>query len=159
MNTEYEKQLEAAVRRELKALGELEAPPEIAQRVLRVIEQRAMTPWYRREWQSWPLAFQGASLVGLLAAFSGLYLGGAQLAHFAALTPAAREVSGWFSLVDAVWNAANVLANALGLAFRSLGPAVIIGTVVMLLICYAMCVGLGTVYWRLAYAPLKERQS
>ena len=31
MNAEYEKQLEAVVRRELKALGELEAPPEIAQ--------------------------------------------------------------------------------------------------------------------------------
>jgi hypothetical protein len=74
------------------------------------------------------------------------------LAHFAALTPAAREVSGWFNLADAVWNAANALANALGLAFRSLGPAVLIGGAVMLLVSYAACVGLGTVYWRLAYA-------
>ena len=41
MNVEYEKQLEASVRRELNALGELEAPPEIARRVMRVIEQRA----------------------------------------------------------------------------------------------------------------------
>jgi hypothetical protein len=152
MNAEYEKQLEASVRRELNALGELEAPPEIARRVMRVIGQRAAAPWYRREWQAWPLALRGVSLVGLLAAFVCLCFGSWQLVHVAALTPAAREVSGWFSLVDAVWNATNALANALALAFRSLGPAVLIGSAVMLLTCYATCVGLGTVYWRLAYA-------
>jgi hypothetical protein len=152
MNAEYEKQLEASVRRELNALGEWEAPPEIVRRVMRVIGQRAAAPWYRREWQTWPLALRCVSLVGLLAAFAFLCLGSWQLVHSAALTPAAREVSGWYGLVNAVWNAAMVLATALALAFRSLGPAVLIGTVVMLLICYATCVGLGTVYWRLAYA-------
>ena len=152
MNPEYEKQLEDRVRRELNTLGELEAPPEIARRVMRVIGQRAAAPWYRREWQAWPLALRGGSLAGLLAGFALLCFGSWQLAHFAALTPAAREVSGWFSLADAVWNAATVLANALGLAFRSLGPVVLIGSAVMLLVSYAACVGLGTVYWRLAYA-------
>jgi len=159
MNPEYEKQLEAAVRRELKALGELEAPPEIARRVMRVLEHRAATPWYRREWQNWPLALRSVSLAGLLAAFAFLCVGGSQLTHFAALTPAAREVSGWFSLLDSVWNAATVLVNALALAFRSLGPAVIIGSAVVLVACYATCLSLGTVYWRLASVPLKERQS
>jgi len=152
MNAEYEKQLEAGVRRELKALGELEAPPEIARRVMRVIEQRAAAPWYRREWQTWPLALQGGSLAGLLAAFVFICLGTSRLAHFATLTPAAREVSGWFSLADAAWRAVTALANALELAFQSLGPAVIIGIAVLLVFCYATCLGLGTVYWRLAYA-------
>lgn len=159
MNVEYEKQLEASVRRELNALGELEAPPEIARRVMRIIEQRAAAPWYHRSWQTWPLALRGVSFVGLLAAFALLCFGSWQLVHFATLTPAAREVSGWFSLVNAVWNAATVLAAALGLAFRSLGPAMVIGSAVMLLVCYAACVGLGTVYWRLTFcASLKERQ-
>jgi hypothetical protein len=152
MNADYEKQLEASVRRELNGLGELAAPPEIARRVMCVIEQRDATPWYRRGWPAWPLAFRGVSLGGLLAAFALLCFGSWQLAHFARLTPAAREVSGWFSLVNAVWNAATVLANALGLALRSLGPAVVTGIAVMLLVCYAACVGLGTVYWRLAFA-------
>jgi hypothetical protein len=152
MNDEYEKQLEASVRRELNALGELEAPPEIARRVMRVIEQRAAAPWYRREWQAWPLAFRAVSLVGLLAAFAFLCYESSRLAHFATLTPAAREVSGWFSLADAAWNAVNALANALELAFQSLGLAVVIGSAVMLLFCYATCLGLGTIYWRLAYA-------
>ncbi len=152
MNAEYEKQLEAVVRRELKALGELEAPPEIARRVMRVIGQRASAPWYRREWQTWPLALRSVSLVGLMGSFAFLCLESWQFVRFAALSPAAQEVSGWFSLADAIWNAATVLADALGLAFRSLGPAVLIGSAVMLLFCYATCVGLGTVYWRLAYA-------
>jgi succinate dehydrogenase/fumarate reductase cytochrome b subunit len=152
MNAEYEKQLEAVVRRELDALGELEAPPEIARGVMRVIEQRAALPWYRREWQAWPLVLQGASLVGLLSAFVFLCFGSSQLARYATLTPAAREVSGWFSLADAAWNTVNVLTNAMELAFRSLGPTVLIGSAVMLLLCYATCLGLGTIYWRLAYA-------
>jgi hypothetical protein len=152
MNAEYEKQLEAGIRRELDALGELEAPPGIARRVMRVIQQRAALPWYRREWQTWPLALQGASLVGLLAAFAFICFGSSQLARFATLTAAAREVSGWFSLADATWNAVNVLANAMGLAFRGLGPAVLIGSAIMLLLSYATCLGLGSIYWRLAYA-------
>jgi hypothetical protein len=152
MNDEYEKQLEAAVRRELDALGELEAPPEIARRVMRVIEQRTAAPWYRREWQTWPLVLRGGSLVGLLAAFALLCFGSSLLLQLATLTTAAREVSGWFSLASAAWHAVIVLANALGLVFHSLNPAVVIGTAVMLLLCYAACLGLGTIYWRLAYA-------
>ena len=152
MNAEYEKQLEAVIRHELDALAELEAPPEIARRVMGVIEQRAALPWYRREWQTWPLALRAGSLAGLVATFACLCFGTAQLARFATLTPAAREVSGWFSLANAAWNAVNVLTNAMGLAFRSLGPAVLIGSAVLLLFCYAACLGLGTIYWRLAYA-------
>jgi hypothetical protein len=152
MNAEYEKQLEAGIRRELAALGELEAPPEIAGRVLQLIERRARTPWYRREWQSWPMALRTVSLAGLLAAFAFLCFESSRLAYYARLTPAAREVSGWFSLADAFWGAGSTLANALGLAFRSLGPAVLIGGAALFLFCYATCLGLGTIYWRLAYA-------
>ena len=152
MNAEYEKQLEARIQRELNALGELEAPPDIARRVLRRIEQRAKTPWYRREWQTWPMALRSGSLATLLAAFGFLCFESSRLAYYAMLTPAGREVSGWFSLADAVCSAGNALARALGLAFHSLGPAVLTGGAVMLALCYIVCLGLGTIYWRLAYA-------
>jgi hypothetical protein len=158
MNVEYEKQLEAGIRRELKALGELEAPPEIAGRVMRLIEARAATPWHRREWQAWPVAVQAGSLAGLLAAFTFLCVESSRLAYFAVLTPGAREMAGWFRLADTCWGAGNALASALGLAFRSLGPGVIVSVSVLLLFCYAACLGLGTISWRLACAPLKERQ-
>jgi hypothetical protein len=152
MKAEYEKQLEAGIRHELDALGKLEAPPEIVGRVLHLIEERAATPWYKREWQAWPLGFKVGSLAGLLAAFAFLCFGSSRLAYYATFTPAAHEVAGWFSLADAFWGAGNALANALGLAFRSLGPEVIFGISVLLLFGYATCLGLGTIYWRLAYA-------
>ncbi|HEX5400159.1 MAG TPA: hypothetical protein VFY06_14025 [Verrucomicrobiae bacterium] len=152
MNADYEKQLESAVQHELNTLGELEAPPDIARRVMRVIEQRAAVPWYRRDWQTWPLALRTGSLAGLLAAFAFLCFEGSQLIRLAMGTPAAREVSGWFSLADAAWSAISALANALELAVRSVNPAVLIGVAVMLLFCYAACLGLGTIYWRLACA-------
>ena len=152
MNAEYERKLEAVVRHELDGLGELEAPPEIARRVMRIIAQRTALPWYWREWQTWPLVLRIGSLAGLVAAFACPCYETSQLESFATLTPAAREVTGWFSQANAAWNAVNALANATELAFRSLGPAVLIGSTVLLLFCYAACLGLGTIYLRLAYA-------
>jgi uncharacterized membrane protein len=155
MNIQYEKQLEASVQRELKALGELKAPPEIAARVMCVIEKHAIAPWYRRAWQTWPPAIRGVSLAGLLVMFSLLSFGLWWLVHAATISPAAREVSGWFSLADAIWSAAITLITALVLVLRSLNPAMLIGGVVMLLLCYAVCVALGSIYLRLAVSPLK----
>lgn len=152
MNADHEKQLEAAVARELNSLGELAAPPVIAQRVIQRIARRALAPWYRREWQTWPLLLRAGSLAALLAAFAALCFESRQLVHFARHTPAAREVSGWFSLADAGWSAVNALGRALGLAIQSFSPAVIIGIAALLLFCYAAFLGLGTVYWRLAFA-------
>ncbi|MDE3068800.1 MAG: hypothetical protein KGJ60_14800 [Verrucomicrobiota bacterium] len=159
MNAEYEKQLESCVGRELKALGEWEAPPDLARRVMRAIERRAATPWYRREWLAWPMTCRAASLVGLMVAFGLLSLGSARLAHLATLTPLAQHVSRWLSLTDAVWKAAEALATALGLALRSLGPAVILGGAVLMVACYAACLGLGTLCLRLAFAPLNGKSS
>ena len=111
MNAEYERQLEAVVQDELDGLGELEAPPEIARRVMRVIAQRTALPWYRREWQTWPLVLRTGSLAGLAAAFACLCYETSQLASFATLTPAAREMIGWFSQANAAWNAVNAVVT------------------------------------------------
>jgi uncharacterized membrane protein len=155
MNIEYEKRLEAGIQRELKALDELQAPPEIAARVMCVIEQRAKAPWYQRAWQTWPPAIRAVSLTGLLVLFSVLCFGLWRLVHVATISPAAREVSGWLGLADAIWSAATTLMTALVLALRSLSPAMLIGGMAMLLLCYAVCVALGSIYLRLAIAPLK----
>jgi hypothetical protein len=45
-----------------------------------------------------------------------------------------------------------VLANALALAFRSLGPLVLFGIMMALLLGYAACVGFVTLYVRLVFA-------
>lgn len=152
MNENENSQLEAAVDRELKALPDLRAPQRLLPRVMAVIEQRAGLPWYRRAWQTWPLPLQVVSTLVLLVAFAGLCFGSWQLVHAPSAVAATSEASGWFRMLSTSLSTLGVLANALVLAVRSLGPLVLSGIVMALLLGYAACVGFGTLYVRLAFA-------
>jgi hypothetical protein len=156
MNSDYDKQLEAAISRELKALPELAAPGALANRVMAVIGQRARVPWYRRSWQTWPGALQAASLVVLLALFGGLCLGGWQLSQTETVSFALHRVGEWFSGLTVIGNTFHVLVNAVLLAVKKLGTGFIVTGLVIVCLGYAMCVGLGTVYFRLAFAKREE---
>jgi hypothetical protein len=152
MNENNNYQLEAAVDRELKALPNLRAPQRLLPRVMAVIEQLAESPWYRRAWQTWPLPLRAVSMLVLLVAFAGLCIGSWQLVHAPAVASAMSEASGCFRMLSTILSTLGVLANALALAVRSLGPLVLFGILVALLLGYAVCVGFGTLYVRLAFA-------
>ena len=152
MNPDYDKQLEAAISRELKALPELSAPTALASRVMAVIGQRARVPWYRRSWQTWPAALQAASLAVLLALFGGLCLGGWQLSQTGTATLALHRAGEWFSGLGVIGNTFNVLVNAAVLVVKKLGTGFIVACLVTVGTGYAMCIGVGTVYYRLAFA-------
>ena len=152
MNSEFEKQLAAKVQQELNSLGELSAPPALAGRVLRAIEQRTTAPWYRCAWQAWPLALQGISLVALLALFGGICFGVGELSHVAIVSPAGQQAGEWFAWLGVLCKTGGVLADALTTAFRHLGTGILIGCGLTLLATYAACVGLGTACVRLALA-------
>jgi hypothetical protein len=152
MKPDYDKQLEAAISRELKALPELAAPGMLANRVMAAIGQRARVPWYRRSWQTWPVVLQASSLVVLLALFGGLCLGSWELAQAEATTFALHRMEEWFSGLSMIGNTFNVLVSAAVLVVKKLGTGFIVTGLVAMGIGYAMCVGLGTVYFRLAFA-------
>ena len=152
MNENENSQLEAAIDRELRTLPNLRAPQPLLPRVMAVIEQRATLPWYRRAWQTWPLPLQVVSMLVLLAAFAGLCFGSWQLVHAPAVTAAASEASGWFRVLSTGFSTLGVLANALSLAVKSLGPLALFGIGMALLLGYATCIGFGTLYVRLAFA-------
>jgi hypothetical protein len=152
MNENKNSQLEAAVDRELKALPNLRAPQSLLPRVMARIEQRAVVPWYRRAWPTWPLALQAVSMLVLLAAFAGLCFGSWQLVHAPAVASATSGASGWFRMLSGALGTLGVLANALVLAVKSLGSLVLFGIMMALLLGYATCVGFGTLYVRLAFA-------
>jgi hypothetical protein len=116
------------------------------------IEQPAALPWYCRAWQTWPLSLQAVSMLALLAMFAGLCFASWQLVHTPAVASAGHAVGGWVNSLGTIWNAAGVVVSAAGHALRSLGPAVLVGGALAVGIGYAACVGLGTVYVRLAYA-------
>ncbi len=152
MNPDYERQLESRVDRELKALGELQAPATLVTRVMRAVERRAARPWYQRSWQGWPAGLQWASLGVLLAMACGLVLGGWDLARAAAGTVDTPALAHEFAGLGVVWRTLTVLGEAAVLSIRQLGPGFIIGCAAVLLMAYAACVSLGTVYVRLAMA-------
>lgn len=150
MNPEYERQLEISVRRELEALDELPAPPALANRILRAVEQRAALPWYRRSWVAWPLAGRLASLSVLLLAFAGLCWGGWAVMH-GAMLPA--WMSSLFESTAALWRTAVVLGNTVASLFSHLGTGVLVGGAVAMFVAWVICIGLGTAYVRLAMRP------
>ena len=152
MNENNNSQLEAAIDRELKAMPNLRAPQTLLPRVMAVLEQRAGLLWYRRAWQTWPLPLQAVSMLVLLVAFAGLCLGSWQLVNAPAVASATSEASGWIRILSRTLSTLGVLVNALALAVRSLGPLVLFGIMMALLLGYAACVGFGTLYVRLAFA-------
>lgn len=150
MNAAQENELEAAVGRELKSLGELPAPATLAARVMRRIEQRNAAPWYRRSWQTWPMSLQAAAVVILLAAFAGICLGFGGVTQTASATLEAQKHSAWFEQLGVVWSVLNALATAVVAMANHLGRGVIVAGVILILAAYAACAGMGTAYVRFA---------
>jgi hypothetical protein len=152
MNSEQEKELELEIGRELKRLPELPAPALLVRRVMVAIEQRRALPWYHQPWQNWPLPLRVAALALLSVMFGGLCVVSWQLTRAAGVSAAIQEVGGLFSGLNTVWNILNVLLGSVVLVAKHLGTGFIIGCVVLAGLGYAMCVGLGTAWLRLALA-------
>ena len=98
------------------------------------------------------MALQAASLVVLLALFGGLCLGGWQLSQTGTAALALHRLGEWFSGLGVIQNTFNVLADAAVLVVKKLGTGFIVACLIAAGTGYAMCIGLGTVYFRLAFA-------
>ena len=147
MNPQYEKQLEASVRRELDALGELPAPPALANRIMQVIEQRSTAPWYRRAWPTWSLALRVASLMVLLGVLGGLCYGALELER----AGIAQSLSdGWLGDLGALWRTVGVLMNVACTFISRLGTGVIAAGLALMFVTCVACIGLGSACVRLA---------
>ena len=152
MNFEHEKRLEAEVDRELKRLPELMAPGTLILRVMRAIEMRLNLPWYRQAWQRWPIALRVVSFAVLLALFGGLCFASWKLTQLESFATAMHRVSGSFAGIGALWHALIAFVNALVLALKHLGTGFLIACFAALAFGYAVCVGVGTVYFRVGLA-------
>ena len=159
MNADYERQLEAEISRELKQLPELTAPPSLVSRVLTTLERRSLVPWYQRSWQMWPAGLRWASLLALVALFGSLCFGGWELAHTQTVTLALRRVANGFAACSAVGNTLNVLLGSAVLVAEHLGTGFMIACLAALALGYAICVGLGTAYMRIALAVSAQEYS
>jgi len=152
MNSNYDNGLEAQIDRELKSLPLLTAPPMLTARVMTVITVRATAPWYRRPWPTWPVVWQAASLILLLAMFGGLCFTVWEFSHAVSVTATAQKLGGALSILAMIWNTLGVLANAAEQAVGHLGTGFILTILAAVLLAYAACIVLGSACYRLAYA-------
>ena len=159
MNSNDDKQLELVISRELKALPELAAPATVGSRVMAVIERRLSVPWYRRSWETWPVALRMASFAAMLVVFGGLCVAGWELSRMEAMMSAVHRGAQWFSGLNTIGSLFNILAGSVALVVKKLGTVFIIACLVAAGLGYAMFMGLGTVYFRLAFAKPSPNQS
>lgn len=151
MNTNHERELEALIDRELKSLPPLSAPASLASRVMALVAARAV-PWYRRAWQTWPVALQAGSLAVLLVLFSGLCTAGWKVSQASTVTEATQKVSGAFSLVNLVWKTLAVLGAAAAQVLQHLGTGFMVALFALVVIGYATFLAFGSYYVRFALA-------
>ena len=154
MNPDYEKQLEARVHRELETLGELPAPPALANRIMRQITTQPAAPWYRRAWTTWPRGWRFAALVVLVSAFGGLCFGAGELTR---TITALVQTSGWFTDAQALWQTFVVLSDIAHSFTSRLGTGVIATALAVVFAGCVVCIGLGSACVRLALRPATNR--
>jgi hypothetical protein len=151
MNLDNDRHLELEISRELKALPELTAPATVANRVLAALKLRLNVPWYRRSWVTWPLALRMASLAAMLALFGGLCLAGWEISRTETIVSATHRAGQWFSGLNTIGSVLNILAGSAALVVKKLGTTFIVACLVAACLGYAIFLGLGTVYFRLAF--------
>jgi len=152
MNLENDKKLEREISRELKALPELTAPAWAANRVRAAIEFRLNVPWYRRSWVTWPLALRMTSLAAMVALFGGLCVAGWEVSRTETVMSATHRAGQWLSGLNTIGSVLNILAGSAALVVKKLGTAFIVACLVAAGLGYAIFLGRGTVYFRLAFA-------
>ena len=150
MNESQEPLLAARIDRELRALPVLPAPKTLAPRVLAALAARQQAPWWRQSWAGWPPGIRMAFLAVSLGVAGLLVIVGLQLPTLGLATGALQTVAGWFAwiqaYVDPVWR----IMEALWIGLKPAPPLLLWSVTAFIGLAYAMCVGLGTLGYRVA---------
>ena len=135
---------------ELKLLPDLPAPDTLIPRVMAALAAEACLPWYRRTWWTWPLAARVLSVAVLSALWGSLAWVAWHTGDNHVLAGAGDQVGGWLAPFRPAWTVLNSVVNALALVLRQGGSWLLFGAVAFAVIMYLSCVGLGTVFYRVA---------
>jgi DNA primase len=152
MNPDHQQRLERDIDRVLKSLPEISAPEHLLGRVLARIQVAAAKPWYQQAWSEWPVAARFVSAVLLSAAFGGLCYFFWKAPEIEILQPLLAKARSAAGIADALWRVTEALLGACAIAFRQLSTGALISLAGLALVGYALFVGLGTVYFRVALA-------
>ncbi len=147
MNHEPDRKLEDLLHRELRQLPPLKAPADLIARVQLAIASQRSLPWWAQSWFAWPRLAQFGSAACAMLLLSGLawLLSGSWL-DISLL----GESSGTLTALSGTLNALlQFLASAAGVSlsvFLAVGAG-------LLVTMYLGCIGLGTLFYRVAAHP------
>lgn len=151
MNEPFEPRIADRVHRELRQLPDHRAPATLAPRVLAALAARRRAPWWKKSWADWPPGLRVVFLTVSLALAGGLVLAGLQLPPLSAVADGLTgTMSGWWSGVEPYLAVVLRLGDALWLTIKAAPPQVLWAVAAMVGLAYAVCVGLGTLGYRVA---------
>ena len=150
MNPDYNQRLEQSIHRELRELPDLIAPATITNRVMSALARQESAVWWRRSWETWPVAIRAAAFVLLAAIFVGLCFGSRELWDTTAVLAARHQIANLFEGLSALWGTVLVLGRAVVLVVEKLGTGFMVACLTLAAFSYLACVGLGTMAVRLA---------
>ncbi|MBN2507376.1 MAG: hypothetical protein JXQ71_11840 [Verrucomicrobia bacterium] len=146
--------LEALIDRKLRELPELEAPPTLAPRVMAALQTRARA-WWCRAWWDWPAAAK-AAFIAVALALGGLLGGGSWVLNqnvqmlsrqWADKLPSAPPIEeALWAWIGQLWTHAGSISQPVWLT--------LLGGLAM---AYLFCLGLGSVFVRVALHRRSDR--
>lgn len=152
MNSDHHQFLEAEIHRELNALPDVPAPESLSRRVLAEIARRQAIPWFRQPWQNWPFPLRVLALSFLSLMFAGLCFASWRLTQAAGVSAVMQEIGDLFSGLTTLGNLVNVLLGAVVVVAQYLGTGFIVVCFSVAALGYALCLAVGTAWFRLASA-------
>jgi hypothetical protein len=153
MKDDLEKELETEIGRALRGLPDLAAPPGLLTQTMRALEKPA--PRRVQPWTTWPVSARIAFFVLALAAMAAGVVG-LRAVEPGLLAAASRFLAPAVAGVACFWSVLSALTGAVALAAEHLGKGFMLACLVLAAGACATCVGLGTVFVRLAW-PRPER--
>ena len=152
MNPEQQQRLEREIDRALKALPEMQAPAQLLGRVMARIEVAAARPWYQRSWSEWPAPAKWTTLLALGLIFAGVCFAYWKAPEAQFLQPLMARLHSLTNFAKALWSVLGAFSDLITATLRNVNTWVLGGFAGMVFIGYVLCVGLGTVYFRVALA-------
>ena len=151
MSYKPEQEFDPLLDRALKSLPDLEAPRVLVPRVMKAIAERREARWYSLPWHSWPVSLQAFSLMFLLGSFGAFCYAAWRLSYAAGQTETMAELRDLLSGASLLWRTLNTVASSFVIVVKQLGAGVLALIAFALFAAYATCLGVGTMFWRMAW--------
>jgi hypothetical protein len=152
MENDPDPNLEQLIHRELQKLSHLSAPTTLVPRVMAALQARAQArPWWHRAWWNWPLPAKAAFLVVAVVLAGFVSRSGSMVSD--SVSTYSQQAIQRLGFLSILWDILVRLADGLGGLWLKAGEPLLVYGLVAAAILYLMCIGLGTLFVRVASKP------